>query len=143
MNYGKDSVRNLLQSGRSTPQKISNRMLLHVLKILFLGLVLALTVAVGFAVGTVRGIIDTSPEPEALAVTPLGIASGIYDSNGNLMEQVNSEFREMVGNKGRIGIDNIPHQEFRSHADDFCAHTRSFPFRLYYGSASSFLFLTR
>lgn len=88
MNFGKDEVRRILQSRNQTKKKFSNRLVLHVLKICFLLMVLFLVVSGSFAMGTIRGIIDTSPEPEALTVTPLGIASGLYDADGNLMESL-------------------------------------------------------
>ena len=90
MNYGKENVRALLERGRNTPKKVAHRLTLHALKITFLVLVLTVVIAGGFAVGTVKGIIDTSPEPEALSVTPLGIASNIYDSNGQLWRRSSS-----------------------------------------------------
>ena len=88
MNFGKEEVRRVLQSRNHAGKKFSNRLVLHALKICFLLMVLALTVGGSFAMGTIRGIIDTSPEPEALTVTPLGIASGLYDAGGNLMESL-------------------------------------------------------
>ena len=88
MNFGKDEVRRILQSRNQAKKKFSNRLVLHVLKICFLLMVLFLVVSGSFAMGTIRGIIDTSPEPEALTVTPLGIASGIYDADGKLMESL-------------------------------------------------------
>ena len=86
MNYGKEQIHYRLRTAKETGRKFTSRVALHVLKILFLSLVLALVIAGGFAVGTVKGIIDTSPEPETLNVTPLGIASSIYDADGNLTE---------------------------------------------------------
>lgn len=86
MNYGKEQVRKRLRNTRENGRKLTSRMILHILKITFLTAVLALVLAGGFALGTIRGIIDTSPEPEKLNVTPLGIASNIYDSEGNLKE---------------------------------------------------------
>ena len=88
MNYGKEEVRKLLQSRNHANKRFANRIVMHLLKIAFLVLVLAAVVSGSFAMGTIRGIIDTSPEPEALTVTPLGIASGLYDSSGKLMESL-------------------------------------------------------
>ena len=86
MLYDKETVYRRLQNTKNTGVKFTSRVILHVLKIMFLSLVLALVIAGGFALGTVKGIIDTSPEPDTLNVTPLGIASSIYDTQGNLME---------------------------------------------------------
>lgn len=86
MNYGKESIRRRLRNTRENGRKFSSRILLHVLKISFLVLVLAAVLAGSFALGTIKGIIDTSPEPETLNVTPLGIASNIYDASGQLKE---------------------------------------------------------
>ena len=88
MNYGKEEVRRQLQSRNSAAKKMTNRVFMHLLKIAFLVIVLGTCVAGSFAMGTIRGIIDTSPEPESLTVTPLGIVSGIYDSAGNLTESL-------------------------------------------------------
>ncbi|MBO4837763.1 MAG: penicillin-binding protein [Lachnospiraceae bacterium] len=88
MNYGKEEVRRLLQNRNNAGKKMTNRVFLHLLKIVFLVIVLGACVAGSFAMGTIKGIIDTSPEPESLTVTPLGIASGIYDANGNLKESL-------------------------------------------------------
>ena len=86
MNYSREYVNSRLRNSKGTGKKITSRIILHVLKIIFLSLVLAVVIAGGFALGTVKGIIDTSPEPETLNVTPLGIASSIYDAEGNLTE---------------------------------------------------------
>ena len=86
MNYSREYVSNRLKNSKGTGKKLTSRVVLHVLKILFLSLVLAVVIAGGFGLGTVKGIIATSPEPETLNVTPLGIASNIYDAEGNLTE---------------------------------------------------------
>lgn len=104
MNYGKEEVRRLLQGRGQAHKKFTNRLLLHMLKILFLLLVLALAVTGSFAMGTIRGIIDTSPQPEALTVTPLGIASGIYDAQGNLAESL----VQSGSNRDPVAFSEIP-----------------------------------
>ena len=104
MHYGKDAVRERLQDKKNNPKKLSNRLLLHVLKISFLLVVLGCVIAGGFALGTIRGIIDTSPEPEALSVTPLGIASGIYDADGNLTETL----IQSGSNRDPVALNEIP-----------------------------------
>ncbi len=86
MNYSRENVRARLENSRGTGKKAANRLLLHALKILFLALVLVLVIGSGFILGIIRGIIDRSPEAETLTVTPLGIASNIYDSDGHLTE---------------------------------------------------------
>ena len=86
MNYSRESVSSRLKNTKGTGKKFTSRIVLHALKILFLALVLAVVIAGGFTLGTVKGIIDMSPEPETLNVTPLGIASSIYDAEGNLTE---------------------------------------------------------
>ena len=88
MYYGKEEVRRQLQSRSSAGKRMTNRVFLHLFKIAFLALVLAACVAGSFAMGTIRGIIDTSPEPESLTVTPRGIVSGIYDASGKLTESL-------------------------------------------------------
>lgn len=86
MNYGKQALEKKLKAAGSNSRKYTTRIFLTVFKTclvlcLFVGLVLT---SVGF--GMFRGIIDSAPEINVESIVPIGYATTVYDSAGNLTD---------------------------------------------------------
>lgn len=88
MKYDAESVAYELEHAAHRGGKMTSRLILHVLKIMVLLIVLVFAIGGSFLYGTVKGIVDTAPEAESLTVTPLGIASVLYDKEGNSVEML-------------------------------------------------------
>ena len=86
MYYDAESVEYELEHAAHRSRKLTSRLILHALKILLLLAVLFVTIGGSFLYGTVKGIIDQSPEAESLTISPLGIASNLYDRSGKHVE---------------------------------------------------------
>ena len=104
MDYGRERVRKQYNSRNTATGKFASRVVMDGLKILFLLMVLAAVVGGAFLVGTVRGIIKTAPPADTLTVTPLGIASVIYDANGLEKETLVAS----GSNRDPVSYDRIP-----------------------------------
>lgn len=86
MNYGKQATEKKIKAANSNSRKYTTRIFLTVFKTcfvlcLFAGLVLAST---GF--GMFMGIIDSAPEINVESIVPIGYATTVYDSAGNLTD---------------------------------------------------------
>ena len=86
MNYGKQAIEKKLKAASSNSRKYTTRVFLTVFKTcfvlcLFVGLVLT---SVG--VGMFMGIIDSAPEINVDSIVPIGYATTVYDSAGNLTD---------------------------------------------------------
>ncbi len=104
MNYGRDSVADKIEHKNNLARKLSSRAVMDGVKITVLLVLLAVILAAAFIYGTIRGIVDTAPSADTLTVTPLGIASGIYDSAGQLQETLVTS----GSNRDPVSYDQIP-----------------------------------
>lgn len=86
MNFNAESVEYELEHAAHRSRKMTSRLILHALKLMVLLAVLAAAIGGSFIYGTVKGIVDQSPEAESLTISPLGIASTLYDRNGQAVE---------------------------------------------------------
>ena len=86
MNFNAESVEYELAHAAHRSRKMTSRLILHALKLMVLLIVLAAAIGGSFIYGTVKGIIDQSPEAESLTISPLGIASTLYDRDGQAVE---------------------------------------------------------
>ena len=84
--YDAESVEYELEHAAHRSRKMTSRLILHALKLLVLLAVLAAAIGGSFLYGTVKGIVDQAPEAESLTISPLGIASTLYDRNGQSVE---------------------------------------------------------
>ncbi len=104
MKYSRSHVEEALSPGANTSKRLTSRLILHILKLTLLAVVLLGAWLAAFAYGTVRGIVDTAPEAESLTVTPLGIASNIYDAGGRLKETLITS----GSNRDPVAISSVP-----------------------------------
>ena len=86
MNYDAENVAYELEHAAHRSRKMTSRLILHALKLLVLLAVLAAAIGGSFLYGTIKGIVDQSPEAESLTISPLGIASTLYDTDGKAVE---------------------------------------------------------
>ncbi len=104
MKYDAESVEYELEHAAHQSSKMTSRLILHVLKITILLLVLAASAGGSFIYGTIKGIVDTSPEAESLTIAPLGIASTLYDRDGDSVETL----IQSGSNRDPVPLSRIP-----------------------------------
>ena len=86
MTFDAETVEYELEHAAHRSRKMTSRLILHALKLIVLLTVLAAAIGGSFLYGTVKGIVDQAPEAEALTISPLGIASTLYDRDGKSVE---------------------------------------------------------
>ncbi len=104
MNYGRQATEKKIKAASSSLNKYTTRILLTGFKTcfilcLFLGLV---TASVGF--GMFMGIIDSAPDINVDSIVPMGYATTIYDSAGNLTDTLVTE----GSNREEATYDELP-----------------------------------
>lgn len=85
MNYGKKSTEKKLRETTAAGRKLGNKLLLTVVKVFLLVLVLGVSFGASLGVGIIRSIIDEAPEINIDSIVPQGLATTVYDSQGNLI----------------------------------------------------------
>lgn len=86
MNYGKFATEKKLKSAGSKAQKYSSRILLTLFKTCFVLCLFAVLITASIGFGMFRGIIDNSPDIDVESIVPIGYATTVYDSAGNLTD---------------------------------------------------------
>lgn len=86
MNYGKKATQKKLQAVSSGSRKYATRLFLTFLKTCCVLLLFGVIVTASVAAGMVMGIIDNSPELNVESIVPIGYATTVYDSAGNLTD---------------------------------------------------------
>ncbi|MBQ6293217.1 MAG: penicillin-binding protein [Lachnospiraceae bacterium] len=86
MTFDAETVEYELEHAAHRSRKMTSRLILHALKLIVLLAVLAAAIGGSFLYGTIKGIVDQAPEAESLTISPLGIASTLYDRDGNAVE---------------------------------------------------------
>ncbi|MGN0158802.1 MAG: transglycosylase domain-containing protein [Brotaphodocola sp.] len=85
-NYGKNETEKKIKAANSKTSKYTTRICLTFLKTCFvLALFVALTL-VSMGIGMFRGIIDSAPKLDVDSIVPIGYATTVYDSAGNLTD---------------------------------------------------------
>ena len=86
MIYSKREIRKELKKTESRREKGAVRILLIALKGLAVALVFAVVAGTALVLGSVRGVIDSSPKLTEDDIAPKGLESTIYDSSGNVIQ---------------------------------------------------------
>ncbi len=85
MNYGKKSTEIKLREATSTGRRLGNKLILTVLKVFLLVLILSASFGASLGIGIIRSIIDEAPEINIDSIVPQGLATTVYDNQGNLI----------------------------------------------------------
>ena len=85
MNFGKKATEKKLKDTSSTGRKLGNKLLLATVKAVLLVLVLCTCFGASMGVGIIRSIIDEAPEINIDSIVPQGLATTVYDNQGNLI----------------------------------------------------------
>ena len=86
MNYGKDATEKRLQAANSRSAKYRSRIFLTFIKTCCVLCLFSVLVISSIGIGIVMGIIDNSPELNVDSIVPIGYATTVYDSAGNLTD---------------------------------------------------------
>lgn len=86
MNYGKNATEKKIQAASSKSRKYTTRVFLTFLKTCFVLCLFAGLVTASAGVGILMGIIDNAPELNVESIVPIGYATTVYDSAGNLTD---------------------------------------------------------
>lgn len=86
MNYGKQAVQKKLKTADSNTGRYATRIFLTFLKTCFVLILFCCLVAFSVAGGMFMGIIDSSPDINVDSIVPVGYATTVYDSAGNLTD---------------------------------------------------------
>ena len=86
LNYGKDATEKHLQAANSRKRKYRSRIFLTFAKTCCVLCLFCVLVISSIGVGIIMGIIDNSPELNVDSIVPIGYATTVYDSAGNLTD---------------------------------------------------------
>lgn len=86
MNYGKNEVTRKLAESRSRSKKITSKMVLILVKLIFVAVAFCLVLSVSLGYGVIKGILDAAPDIDVASIEPSGFATMVYDAEGNLTE---------------------------------------------------------
>ncbi|MCD8077189.1 MAG: penicillin-binding protein, partial [Lachnospiraceae bacterium] len=104
MNFGKDGVNKQLHAIQSDRKKLRSKSVLTVVKVVLFVVLFVAVVGTAAAYGIVRGIIAEAPDIGTLDVTPQGISTEVYDSDGNLIETLVTS----GSNRDPVTYDEVP-----------------------------------
>ena len=104
MNYGKNATLKKIKAANSNAEKYTSRIFLTIFKTCFvLCLFIALVIA-STGAGMFMGIIDSAPAIDVESIIPIGYATTVYDSAGNLTDTL-----VMAGaNREEATFDELP-----------------------------------
>ena len=86
MNYGKDATEKRLQAANSRSDKYRSRIFLTFIKTCCVLCLFCVLVISSIGIGIIMGIIDNAPELNVDSIVPIGYATTVYDSTGNLTD---------------------------------------------------------
>lgn len=86
MNFGRENVQKELNNLSSKKEKHGVKAAMLFLKLLLIAFVFVLVMGGALIFGTVKGVIDQSPKLTSEDVAPSGLASVVYDSDGNIIQ---------------------------------------------------------
>lgn len=86
MNYGKFSTEKQIRHAGSKAQKYSSRIFLSLFKTCLALCLFVILITASIGIGMVKGIIDNAPDINVDSIVPIGYATTIYDSAGNLTD---------------------------------------------------------
>ncbi len=86
MNYGKSATEKKIKAANSNAEKYTSRIFLTIFKTCFVLCLFTVLVACSAGVGMFMGIIDSAPDIDVESIVPMGYATTVYDSAGNLTD---------------------------------------------------------
>ncbi len=86
MNYGKKATEKRIKAASSNAEKYTSRILLTIFKTCFVLCLFTVLVVCSTGLGMFMGIIDSAPDIDVESIVPMGYATTIYDSAGNLTD---------------------------------------------------------
>ena len=86
MNYGKHATEKKIKAAHSNAEKYTSRILLTIFKTCFVLCLFTVLVICSTGFGMFMGIIDSAPDIDVESIVPMGYATTIYDSAGNLTD---------------------------------------------------------
>ncbi len=86
MNYGRRATEKKIKAANSNKSKYASRIFLTFLKTCFILCVFFFLILTSVGVGMFMGIIDSSPKINVDSIVPIGYATTVYDSAGNLTD---------------------------------------------------------
>ena len=104
MKFGEKDLKKEIRETAGKGAKIGSKTIVSAIKLGVLALILCAAVLVSALFGSVRGILDQSPEPAELDISPKGLASNIYDADGNIIQT-------LIGsgaNRSLVSYDQLP-----------------------------------
>ena len=104
MNFGKDQIVKKHKNLVSTKQRLTTKVIITLFKAMVFLLVLAVGAGGFLGLGAIKGIIDGAPDIESINITPVGEATKIYDSEGNLMDTLITD----GSNRVPVALSKIP-----------------------------------
>ncbi len=85
MDYGKKATEKKLKEISSRTRKIGSKIVLVSVKLFLLTVVLIGGFGISAGIGMIRGIIDNAPEINIDSIVPQGLATTVYDNEGNVI----------------------------------------------------------
>ncbi|MDO4616509.1 MAG: transglycosylase domain-containing protein [Lachnospiraceae bacterium] len=104
MNLGRKGVKKRLKELDSRSEMLGKSAGVSALRIVLFVIAAVIVTGTMLGIGAYRGTIDSAPDIEDVNIMPLGQATMIYDSQGTLIQQLNSS----EGNRVSVSISEIP-----------------------------------
>ena len=86
MNYGKKGLRSGRQRLSSHGDKLEHAFSINVLRILLFSLIFLLVCTISLGIGVFKGILASTPDVSEANIIPVGYATYMYDSEGNMIQ---------------------------------------------------------
>jgi len=86
MNYGKKATAQKIKAANSHSSKYTAKLFLTLFKVCFILACFSFLVMGSVCIGMFKGIIDNAPEVNVDSIVPIGYATTVYDSAGNLTD---------------------------------------------------------
>ena len=86
MNYSKRHNTRKINNSTSKKKKYINKLIVTFFKTLFVSFLVLCILGISLAFGVIKGIIDNTPKINIESIAPLGFATTVYDSKGNVTD---------------------------------------------------------
>ena len=86
MNYSKRHNTREINNSTSKNKKYINKLVVTFFKTLFISFLVLCILSISLAFGVIKGIIDNTPKINIESIAPLGFATTVYDSKGNVTD---------------------------------------------------------
>ena len=104
MNFGRKGLQDKIDKIESRGSRIGNSIVAKATAAVMLVIVAVVVIGASMLNGMYKGLIDGTPSVSDVNIMPSGYATFIYDSEGNMLQQLNSA----DGNRISVSIDDIP-----------------------------------